>query len=317
MRYKKWRYQVNEYFTFTRRERNGILVLSLVFIVLQLSILILHFLPDPYPLVMDAATVKKLAEFEIELKRKAFKPEKFFYKHFEKRDSLKQQKQEELFSFNPNTLDENGWQRLGFSEKQTAAIVKWRERSGKFHTKEELSKVWVIDEKKFNKISAYISIPLSDKNDTTHVAPKYPKRKEYEKPVLPKVEINTADEAALSTLPMIGEGRAKAIVRYREFLGGFINLDQLKEVRCLPDSVIIAILPRIVIDVRKVKLLNINVLDINALRHPYLPKTQANMIVNYQHEHGNFKTIEELEHLPLFTDELYRKIAPYLTVNPN
>ena len=67
----------------------------------------------------------------------------------------------------------------------------------------------------------------------------------------------------------------------------------------------------------KVKLLNINVLDINALRHPYLPKTQANMIVNYHHEHGNFKTIEELAHLPLFNDELYRKIAPYLTVNPN
>jgi len=316
MRYKKWRYKVNEYFTFTRRERNGIFVLSWILIVLQASVCILHFLPDPNPLVMDVTTIKKLREFEMELKRKSIKSAKKFYTPYIKRDKINDKANYQLFKFNPNTLTDEGWERMGFSDKQTAAIIKWRERSGKFHNNEDLAKVWVISPEKFKIILPYISIPLSDQKDTSSVISKYPKRLEYAKPVLSLVEINSADSILLSTLPLIGEGRARSIIRYREFLGGFISAEQLKEVRSLPDSVLTLILPRIKIDIIHIKPLNINSLDINALRHPYLPKVVANMIINYHREHGNYKTIEDLKQLPLFNDELYRKIAPYLTVNP-
>ena len=315
MRYKKWRYKVNEYFTFSLRERNGILVLSFVLIILQVSIWVLHFLPDPDPLKLDAITMKKLAEFEVELRNKT-KSEKRLFKSFSNRDTIQKKNKEELFVFNPNTLTEEGWMHLGFSEKQTSAIIKWRERSGKFHNKEEVSKVWVINPEKFKRLESYISIPVSDQRDTISFVPKYTSKKAYEKPIASLVELNSADSTLLSTLPLIGEGRARSIIRYREFLGGFISVNQLSEVRNLPDSVIKLLIPKIKIDLSKVKSLNINLLDANGLRHPYLPKAQANMIVNFRHEHGNFKTIEDLKQLPLFNDDLYRKIAPYLTVNP-
>ncbi len=44
------------------------------------------------------------------------------------------------------------------------------------------------------------------------------------------VNINTASEKELSTLPGIGETRAKAIIAYREEHGGFQQIEDLKEV---------------------------------------------------------------------------------------
>ena len=116
---------------------------------------------------------------------------------------------------------------------------------------------------------------------------------------------------------MIGEGRAASIIRYRGFLHGFISKEQLKEVRNLPDSVLQQILPHVEIDISRIKPVNINTSDPLALRHPYLTKAMCEMIVNYRLQHGDYKTIEVLKDLPLFNDELYRKIAPYLTVNSN
>ena len=42
-----------------------------------------------------------------------------------------------------------------------------------------------------------------------------------------KVDLNTATEAELQSVPGIGEGTARAILEYREDFGGFIIVDQL------------------------------------------------------------------------------------------
>ena len=44
------------------------------------------------------------------------------------------------------------------------------------------------------------------------------------------VDLNTADEATLCTLPGIGETRAKEILRYRKEHGGFTKVEELMEV---------------------------------------------------------------------------------------
>ena len=45
------------------------------------------------------------------------------------------------------------------------------------------------------------------------------------------VNLNTADEAALDSLPGIGPATAAAIVRHREQIGGYTSVDQLGDVR--------------------------------------------------------------------------------------
>ena len=52
-----------------------------------------------------------------------------------------------------------------------------------------------------------------------------------------KVDINTADEKTLMTLPGIGESKAKAIIKYRESKGRFNSCDDLKNISGIKDGV--------------------------------------------------------------------------------
>ena len=52
-----------------------------------------------------------------------------------------------------------------------------------------------------------------------------------------KVNINTADEAQLCTLPGIGESKAKAIISYREENGGFSSIEELTNISGIKEGV--------------------------------------------------------------------------------
>lgn len=58
-----------------------------------------------------------------------------------------------------------------------------------------------------------------------------------------KVNINTADEAILSTLPGIGEKTAAAITSYRKENGNFTSIDDLAEVKGIGDKKLAQIRP--------------------------------------------------------------------------
>lgn len=52
-----------------------------------------------------------------------------------------------------------------------------------------------------------------------------------------KVNINTADEGLLMTLPGIGESKAKAIIKYRENNGLFASSEDIKNISGIKDGV--------------------------------------------------------------------------------
>jgi len=49
--------------------------------------------------------------------------------------------------------------------------------------------------------------------------------------------------------------------------------------------------------------------------HPYFRYNQANTIVNYRSQHGNFKEIKDIQKIVLIDSQLFRKIAPYLKIH--
>lgn len=51
------------------------------------------------------------------------------------------------------------------------------------------------------------------------------------------INLNTADQWRLQSLPSIGEVRAKAIVDYRTRIGSFTSIEQLLEVKGISQSV--------------------------------------------------------------------------------
>ncbi len=61
------------------------------------------------------------------------------------------------------------------------------------------------------------------------------------------ININTATQEELESLPSIGEVRAQAIITYREEHGGFRTIDELKEVSGIGDKIFADISPHITV----------------------------------------------------------------------
>lgn len=55
-------------------------------------------------------------------------------------------------------------------------------------------------------------------------------------PAVMKVNINTADEAALTSVKGIGKSKAKAIIAYREQNGAFTSVDDLTKVKGIKEK---------------------------------------------------------------------------------
>jgi len=65
-------------------------------------------------------------------------------------------------------------------------------------------------------------------------------------PLADKVDINTADETILSTLPGVGEKTAAAITAYREKNGKFTSIDDLVQVKGIGEKKLAKIRPYLV-----------------------------------------------------------------------
>jgi competence ComEA-like helix-hairpin-helix protein len=128
------------------------------------------------------------------------------------------------------------------------------------------------------------------------------------------IELNTADSTALTRIHGIGPSFARRIIAYRKKLGGFMNNDQLKEVYGLDAEKYAEISDEIWVDASGVKKLAINSIDFETLRHfPYLSYKQANAVIQYRVQHGDYRSLNDMRDIALLNDEILSKIAPYIS----
>jgi DNA uptake protein ComE-like DNA-binding protein len=131
------------------------------------------------------------------------------------------------------------------------------------------------------------------------------------------VEVNTCDSAQLVALPGIGPSFARGIIKYRDQLGGYVSLDQLAEVLVLQNKpdVVARIKGLVAIDTLRVRRIPINTCSVEQLAaHPYLRWGLAKPLAAYRDRHGPFRNVEAIKGCAVITDEVYRRIAPYLSV---
>jgi len=217
-----------------------------------------------------------------------------------------------MFSFDPNLISGTDWQRLGLSEKQAAAIVKYRSKGGRFRKKEDLRKMYTISPLMYQKIEPYIRI--------TPVSESYNKFKSTEpaKSAVPEkklvlIEINEADSAGLCEIHGIGPVFASRIIRYRQRLGGFCKATQLMEVYGLDSLKYAEIKQQFTVDDTRIKTININTAGFADLKsHPYLRYKQINALIQYRKQHGNYSNIADLNKVLVLDPETITRIAPYL-----
>ena len=62
------------------------------------------------------------------------------------------------FLFDPNTLDGEGWIRLGVPEKAATNVIRYREKGGLFRKPEDIGKIYGMPDQLAAELQPYIQI---------------------------------------------------------------------------------------------------------------------------------------------------------------
>lgn len=294
-----------DFFYFTRAERQGILILAVLCILVFVGG---WLIPDKENTATnDTEKFKKeYAEFMASIREK----ERKVYTHnnrFQPRQTVR------LMSFDPNTTDSVGFLDLGLPAWMAKNILKYRNKGGKFRRAEDFRKVYGLTQEQYTMLLPYICIaPVTEPKDTLRL---YTRKVEkdtlkffkYEAGTV--VELNSADTTELKKIPGIGSGIARMITRYRSRLGGFYDIAQLKEIHLDVEK----LRPWLNVATDNIRRLNINRTGIERLRaHPYINFYQAKIIVDYRKKKGALKSLKQLSLYDEFTPQDLERISHYV-----
>jgi competence protein ComEA len=277
--------KIKDYFQFNKRERNGILLLSFI-----LFFLILFY---QFSYLLKTETKTDFSDFEKILSELEYA-----------NDTPQLKEKKSLFMFNPNTLNDDGWLVLGLSQGKLKVLRNYQESGGYFKQKEDLKRCYAFGDAFYNTIKEYVIIPK----------PKTTVPKSQKLITLTQIiELNQADSLDLISVKGIGPFYAKQILKYRNELGGFINYEQFTEIWGLEKLDFEKFKQQTILDTLYIRKINVNAIELEQLKmHPYLNYKQAKMIVNYRIQHGDFKSIKDIQKIRPISPEIFRKIAPYL-----
>lgn len=222
----------------------------------------------------------------------------------------------ELFYFDPNDLPVSAWRRLGFSDKQIAVIKNYENKGGRFYSKSDVAKMYSISKDAFNRIEPYLQFPEPPSKDNLEYKSKRIAADRNRKMLAP-IDMNTADTTKLQELRGIGRVFAGRIVKFREALGGFHDILQVREVYGISEELFVSISPFLTLDrTRELEQLKINSATVEELaKHPYITWDNARLIVRYREQHGDFGGIGDLENIYALNTDFLSKIEPYLNFN--
>jgi len=217
-----------------------------------------------------------------------------------------------LFEFDPNSTSKDSLLLLGLGKYATNNITKYRAKGGKFKDANDLQKIYGIDSILFSKIYSYIKI----KKPKHFVKAIDPGRKyiAYTKPKVEfnSIDINLADTTEFKKLKGIGKVYANRIVKFRNSLGGYFTINQIKDVWGISDSLFTAIKPYLAIDTTLVVKKNINQIDkLELVKHPYVDWKKAKVILSYRKMHGDYQSMEDFEKMHGISDAFVDTLKQY------
>ncbi|MBQ6957351.1 MAG: helix-hairpin-helix domain-containing protein [Bacteroidales bacterium] len=199
-------------------------------------------------------------------------------------------RQYESFPFNPNTVTLDELQRLGLSQRQAESIDNYRSKGGRFRSKADFQNMYVVSDTLFARLEPYIEIP--------------------------KLELNTADSAALVSLHGIGPWYARKILDYRDRLGGYYDKNQLLEIDGLDAARYEGFADDITVDPGRIHRLDLwHASDSLLIRHPYLGPRGARSVLRYRQLYDSTRwTLTDLAHEQVLPQENIEKLKKYIEI---
>lgn len=128
------------------------------------------------------------------------------------------------------------------------------------------------------------------------------------------VELNTADTTVLKKVPGIGSVFANRIVKYRNLLGGYYTVEQLREVYGIDEEKYAQLSGWFAADTAHIKKIAINDQSFESLiSHPYLNYNQTRAIIRMRERKGPLSGWEALRLLEEFTEADIARLTSYVS----
>jgi competence ComEA-like helix-hairpin-helix protein len=294
---------LKEFLSFNKAERRGIFILSSIVVLL---LFYNYFGPFRNSKTNDFLEFENMiVQYEGAKDSMALlnKPQKRSYK----KAYSKAKRKYNLKVFNPNTISKDDWISMGLTSKQASSIIKFVSKGGKFYKPDDIRKLYCLSSAECDMIVPYVEIEdIEIQKDASYV-----QKKEYL-----QIELNSATQGSLELVNGIGHSIAKGILKYRNILGGYVQLEQLKEVYHIDSAKYENIKNNFIISTDSINKININTADYYTLkRHPYISKQNAYEIVQYRNKKGKYKNIEDILKVKGVTDSLYQKIYLYFALS--
>lgn len=293
---------IQSYFKFTKEQRTGIFFLFLVIVVMQLVCFFVDF----------SAVSKEYPEKQKWLSLQS------------EMDSLKmdaKNSKPNIYLFNPNFITDYKGYKLGMSVQEIDRLLAFRKENKYVNSPKEFQNVTKVSDSLLHVMAPYFKFPdwVNNKKYNTKfkVYTSYQNQAFAKKEKIVLIDINQATKEDLVKIYGIGDAISLRILKQKELLGGFVSMEQMKEVWGLSPEVIenlnthfkVSIVP----DFKKIDINNASLKEL--AQFYYFRYSLAKEIVTYRSMKGNIKNIEDLTKIKGFPVDKANLIGLYLDFN--
>jgi len=287
---------VKSFFKFSREQRTGVFLLFTIIIILQL----IYFFVDFSPLSQNSPEKEKWLSLQSQI------------------DSLKQEKLDyipKIYPFNPNFITDYKGYKLGMSVLEIDRLLAFRQQNKYVNSAKEFQAVTKVSDSLLNVISPYFKFPDWVNNKKEFAAyKKYPNTAFAKKEKIAIIDINQATQEDLIKIYGIGEAISLRILKFKESLGGFVSMEQMKDVWGLSPEVIDNLNAHFKVsahpNLRKIDINNASIKELSEF--PYFKYPISKNIVTFRSMNGDIKNIEDLTKIKGMSIDKANIIALYL-----
>lgn len=229
--------------------------------------------------------------------------------------SVQAEEQGRIYPFNPNFITDYKGYKLEMTVNQIDRLHQLRAQNKYVNSAEEFQKITGVSSQWLKKYAPYFKFPdwVSKSNAKKSSHNEFVQNKTINKNTVK--DINTATQADLEAVFMIGEKLAQRIILERTKLGGFVSMEQLAFIWGISEEALQDIAKKFIVKgnpaLHKIDINNASMKELS--QFPYFNYTIAKNIVTYRSMHGEIKNSEDLTNVKQFPVDKIKIITLYLT----
>ncbi len=287
---------IKSYFKFTRGQQTSIFILFAIIVIFQS----IYFFVDFNTFSKASPEKEKWLSLQSQI------------------DSMKQEKLDfvpKIYPFNPNFITDYKGYKLGMSVQEIDRLLAFRKENKYVNSPQEFQAVTKVSDSLLKAISPYFKFPDWVKNKKEFKEyKKYPNMAFAKKVKIAIIDINQATQEDLIKIFGIGEAISLRILKFKESLGGFVSMEQMKDVWGLTPEVIenlnthfkVLVIPNL----KKIDINNASIKELSLF--PYFKYPISKNIVTFRSMNGDIKNIEDLTKIKGLSIDKAKIIALYL-----